>query len=209
MTLSLTQRKKAEAKLKSDLEALGIILGKRKKAEDEESAREDRIVEKLLRRLPDLSPKPGRPGKDAEITAEAIIAAFMVETEDGKKKGIPQALIEGLEQTFRSMWNQIGRKGAYLHGGGDSLVAGPGITLTSNSDGTKTISASIANNILAVTGTIDDSNVTFNTTSTPQLLIINGAIYQSTGGAITWSYAAGVITLSSPVGSGGSIFALK
>ncbi len=62
--------------------------------------------------------------------------------------------------------------------------------------------------IIAVTGTIDDSNVTFAATAEPTLLNINGAFYDKTGGAITWTYVVGVITLSSPIGTGGAIFGI-
>lgn len=62
--------------------------------------------------------------------------------------------------------------------------------------------------IIAVTGVIDDSNVTFTAASEPTVLVINGGVYQKTGGAITWTYLAGTITLSSPVGVGGSIFGI-
>lgn len=61
---------------------------------------------------------------------------------------------------------------------------------------------------ITITGTINDSNVTFTSASQPTYLVINGATYSSTGGAITWTYVAGTITLSSPVGIGGSIFGL-
>lgn len=60
--------------------------------------------------------------------------------------------------------------------------------------------------VITLTGTIDDSNVTFTAGSEPTQLVINGGIYKTTGGAITWSYVAGTITLSSPVGTGGSIY---
>lgn len=59
---------------------------------------------------------------------------------------------------------------------------------------------------LAISGTIDDTNVDFTSASEPSYLIINGIWYKPTGGAITWSYAGGNITLSVPVGAGGSIF---
>ncbi len=62
--------------------------------------------------------------------------------------------------------------------------------------------------IITISGTIDDSNVNFTATSEPTLLNINGGFYQQTGGAITWTYLAGAITLSSPVGTGGSIYGL-
>lgn len=63
--------------------------------------------------------------------------------------------------------------------------------------------------IVAVSGTINDSNVTFTSATEPTVLVINGLVYQKTGGSITWSYLAGTITLSSPIGTGGSIFGLS
>lgn len=63
--------------------------------------------------------------------------------------------------------------------------------------------------VIAIAGVINDANVSFTSASEPTLLVINGASYQATGGAITWAYVAGAITLSSPVGTGGSIFGLS
>ncbi len=92
-----------------------------------------------------------------------------------------------------------------MHGGGPTLTAGSNITLTTT-DGTTTVAASSgAISFLSATGTINDVNVTFTFASLPIALIINGALYQQSGGAITWSYLAGTVTLSSPVGTGGSI----
>ena len=62
--------------------------------------------------------------------------------------------------------------------------------------------------LLTVSGTIDDSNESFTTTSPPSILVINGAGYEQTGGAITWTYSGGAITISVPVGTGGSIFGI-
>lgn len=62
--------------------------------------------------------------------------------------------------------------------------------------------------IITLTGTIDDSNVTFTAGSEPTQLVINGGIYKPTGGAIAWTYVAGTITLSNPVGTGGSVYGL-
>lgn len=53
-------------------------------------------------------------------------------------------------------------------------------------------------------GTVDDSNLIFTVTHDPVYIVINGATY--TAGTGIWaSYAAGTITLSSPVGTGGFI----
>lgn len=60
--------------------------------------------------------------------------------------------------------------------------------------------------VITVSGTINDSNVTFTAASLPDVLVINGGSYLQTGGAITWSYSTGTITLSSPVGTGGAIY---
>lgn len=63
---------------------------------------------------------------------------------------------------------------------------------------------------LTATGTIDDSNKAFTFASKPTVLVINGALYQQTGGAITWTWNSGTLTatLSIAVGTGGSIFGL-
>ncbi len=97
-----------------------------------------------------------------------------------------------------------------MHGGGPTLAAGSNITLTTSSTtGITTVAASSgALTFLTTPGTINDSNVTFTFVSLPIALIINGAIYQQAGGAITWSYLAGTVTLSSAVGTGGSIIGI-
>lgn len=65
--------------------------------------------------------------------------------------------------------------------------------------------------LLKTSGTIDDSNLIFGFASLPTLLMINGGAFKQTGGAITWTWSAGLLqaTLSSPVGTGGIIFGLK
>ncbi len=62
--------------------------------------------------------------------------------------------------------------------------------------------------VITISGTINDANVSFTASTQPTLLNINGAFYYTSGGAITWSYTSGTITLSSPVGTGGSIFGI-
>lgn len=110
--------------------------------------------------------------------------------------------------------------------GTDAIRDGNRITVAlgvSNADSTATLpfkidsvtgrllvstSGSSAISIIAITGTIDDSNVTFTAASQPAVLVINGGVYQTTSGAITWTYVAGTITLSSPVGTSGAIFGI-
>lgn len=64
--------------------------------------------------------------------------------------------------------------------------------------------------ILTATGTIDDSNTSFTFTQQPTVIVVNGGVYQQTGGTITWTWVSGTLraTLSSAVGDGGSLFGL-
>lgn len=94
-----------------------------------------------------------------------------------------------------------------------NLIAGTGVTLTySHNFGRNDITISndsVAGTLLDATGTIDDTNVDFTFTSEPSMIIINGASYRKTGGAITWSWSSLTATLSSPVGVGGSIYGIR
>lgn len=68
--------------------------------------------------------------------------------------------IDGLDQTISAFRNQIATGKGYLHGGGDTVVAGTGITITPNPNGTKTISSTAD---LSVTL----ADVSANSTTTP------------------------------------------
>ncbi len=94
-----------------------------------------------------------------------------------------------------------------MHGGGPTLAAGSNITLTTSATtGITTVTAASGSlTFLTATGTINDSNVTFTFVAQPTALVVNGGLYQQSGGSITWSYLAGTVTLSSAVGTGGSI----
>jgi len=85
-----------------------------------------------------------------------------------------------------------------------------GITGSVN-DGILTLTTIASTAILTATGTINDSNTDFTFVSLPSVIIMNGATYQQTGGAITWTWNAGTLTasLSSPVGTGGSLFGIS
>jgi len=63
--------------------------------------------------------------------------------------------------------------------------------------------------LLTISGTINDSNVTFMATEEPSVMIINGPMYRKTGGSITWSWSSGTIVLSTPVGNNGFLFGIR
>lgn len=149
-------------------------------------------------------PKDGIDGKNAELDVETLLEML---SKRPKGKRLKMDHIDGWEQTMRSFASQLGK--GYVHGGGDTVAAGTGITLVRNSNGTVTISASsISGTILDAVGTIDDTNTQFTFTQIPQIINVNGAFYRQTGGSITWTWDAGTLTatLSVPVGTGGSIF---
>lgn len=166
----------------------------------------------------------GKDGKDGSPdTGEQIIQK--INDSDGQ---IDSERIKGLDEKIKknikgSMSFVSGPRGIDVlvdgtvkaHSQYVNFIAGTGVTITSNSVGERldvTISASGSGafSVLSATGTIDDSNKDFVFASQPTLIIINGAAYQTTGGAITWTWNSGTTTatLSQPVGTGGSIYAL-
>lgn len=143
-----------------------------------------RLLPLVIANMP--TPASGLPGKDAETpSTDKLVEDVIRELQKGDKlhishvRGGAAFIKDGIKYRFEEL----------MHGGG------------STSSGAFTV--------LTISGTVDDSNVSFTSTSEPTLLNINGGFYQKTGGSITWSYAAGVITLSSPAGAGGSIYAIK
>lgn len=158
---------------------------------------------------------PGKDGKDAEVDVPALISAILsrvpapkdgLEGKPGKDGVSPEvdeiltALIKRIQKGGVIHANHVSGIGSFVKDGVryrfEELMHGAG----------KASSGGFS--IIIVSGTINDSNTSFVAASTPTLLNINGAFYQKTGGAITWSLSGLTITLSSPVGQGGSIFAI-
>lgn len=157
-----------------------------------------------------MKPTAAKPTETTLDPVEFIDAYF----KSGKKLKIEHVdgLKEGMEQTARAFAAQMGSHGAYLHGSGiPSLAAGTNITLTPDGNGGYIVSSTggSGSSVITVTGTIDDSNTSFSAVTEPTQLVINGGLYRKTGGSITWTYVGTTITLSIPVGTGGSIYGLS
>ena len=126
---------------------------------------------------------------------------------------IPEYDDSELEAKIESLRNEIEivksvpRGKRYMHGGGDTVKQGTNITITTNSDGSKTISggASSGLNVLAATGAVDNSNVTFTFASAPTLVVVNGVTFRN-GHGVTITGTTAV--LDSYVGTGGDIYGL-
>lgn len=91
-----------------------------------------------------------------------------------------------------------------------NLIAGTGITLSysqasGRNDITITATGTASITPIAVTGTINDSNLSFTATSAPSLVIVNGKAFRDGKGC---SISGTAITLDFPVGVGGDIYAL-
>lgn len=158
-----------------------------------------RIVRKHLRTLAPTFTK--EKGSDGDMPTLQIVMAEL------EKMGISEKFVQNIEARIAEVRNHVATGEGTWRGGGDTVVAGPGVTITETVNGNKKISASGTSlAIIAVAGAINDSNMSFTAASEPTLLNINGSFYQKTGGAITWTYVAGAITTSQPIGTGGAIF---
>lgn len=90
------------------------------------------------------------------------------------------------------------------HGAGDTVAAGSNVTITTNTNGQKVISAAGGSpTILVATGTVDNSNLIFTFVSAPTVVVVNGSQYRNGHGVTIVGTTA---TLDSPVGVGGDIF---
>lgn len=155
---------------------------------------EVKIAKRAARFVPKPTPQEREAHVDPGAIAQMLVEGGHLKPEHIKINGMP------LDQHLRLMDEMARRNG--VRGGGDTVAQGSGILITTNNNGQKVITAtgtSLA--VIAVTGTKDDSNLLFASVTKPTLLNINGSFYLPTGGAITWIWVTGVITLSSPVGS--------
>ena len=99
---------------------------------------EESIIRKTLARVP--TQKPDLKVIQETVTTDPMSVIDKILSLPSDKFKLKSSQIDGLEQTLNAFKSQIGNRG-YLHGGGDTVVAGSGISLTSNANGTKTISA--------------------------------------------------------------------
>jgi hypothetical protein len=99
---------------------------------------ETKLLKKFLAQVPKNKASLKVIQESFETDPMSVIEKIMSLPEDKFK--LKSSQIDGLEQTLSSFRNQISSRG-YLHGGGDTVVAGNNITIVSNSNGTKTINA--------------------------------------------------------------------
>lgn len=133
-------------------------------------------------------------------TAEEIATMVLAQIQDA----LPTK--EHVDARIAEVRNHIATKEGGWRGGGDTVVAGTGISIVNTVNGNKQIIATGGGGISFETpaGNVDNSNTVFTVANTPLYIIVNGAQYRVGNGIFT-SFMAGTITLSVPVGTGGFI----
>ena len=143
-----------------------------------------------------LDGRDGRPGRDGmHADPMAVIEALRNLPEE---KRLTTKDISGLDQTIQAFQSQMRGKMGYVHGGGDTVAAGTGISITRNSDGTTTIaSTSTGFTELAATETPNGSTTVFTfatATAQPSFIISDNVWLKATtkSGTVNWTWDAGL-----------------
>lgn len=159
------------------------------------------LVKEILSMIP--VPKPGAPGdKGDSATPEEVLSLIM---NLPKGKGLKAQHIEGLEEWYNAIKEQVGRTGAYLHGGGDTLKAGAGQTLVRNSDGTTTLVTAGGSGGAIITATNSGDNKTYTLsqalTTSSYFVSMNGGSYPTDDPQFPFSIAATTLTFTTALPS--------
>lgn len=177
---------------------------------DGKDADEEKIVEAVIARMPNppiidekdlvtkiLKKLPTKKG-DLKIIQEqtdpmSVIEKILALAEEGKFK-IKTSHIDGLENSVKAFWARYPK--GYLHGGGDTVVAGTNISITTNSSGQKVIASTLP--VLA--GVTSLNGITGDIT----LVAGSGISLSPSGNTITISAAGGgTVTSVSVVSTNG------
>lgn len=140
--------------------------------------------------------KDGKNGTDATVDIPAFadkMAEYMLKEKKLTTKHIGD-FTDGLEQTLRPIRSLV----TGFRGGGDTVGAGSGITIT-NTNGVRVISASGGAGFQVPTGTVNGVNQTFVFTTAPNVIVVDqGRAMQrvSSDGTVNWTLAGTTATLS-------------
>jgi len=157
----------------------------------------------------------GQDGKDADDAAisEAVLSQIQPRLDEEFAK-LREELTPALGSSTKAGW-----------GAHPLTIAGAGLTkskttrhinfkgtgvssVVRNPDGTVDVTitgGSGSFGIIAITGTVDNSNTSFTAASAPSVVVVNGATYRNGKGVTIVGTA---ITLDNPVGIGGDLYAL-
>jgi hypothetical protein len=145
------------------------------------------VIQDVLTRI-----RQPKDGKDAIITTKLILDA--IDSLPDEKKPLTRSELEGFKQTISALSHQVG-----MRGGGDTVVAGTGISVVMNSAGNKVITSTTSAGGTSFETPTETSGTTFTVTHTPLYVIVNGVTYFE---GLGYSYLAGVITLDFDLSDG-------
>lgn len=155
---------------------------------------EDSLFERLVQRISQHQGMLGSIQEKIEIDPMDVIEKIM-SLPKGKFK-LKTEHIDGLEQTIAAFHSQLGR--GYLHGGGDTVAAGSNVTITTNAQGQKVISAGASSTITTEKFATSGGVQTITLAHTPTaiiLVVLNGQVLTET---TDYTVAGSNITLLNP-----------
>lgn len=139
-------------------------------------------------------PKDGEtPVVDHSQIASVVIGKIL------KDKLLTKDHIGGLTEEIASYRSQMAKGAGYVHGGGDTVTQGSGITITPTSDGRKVISAtgSGGTTIKTPSGLVNATNATYGVTGEPVFVIADGITYFE-GFGYAYDSGTNTVTLTIP-----------
>lgn len=152
------------------------------------------IVDEVVKKIPKIPGKRGKAGRPGTTsTAEQVLNLL-------KEKKLRPEHVEGLEQTLSAIKNA----NSGFRGGGDTVVAGTGVTITNTVNGNKQISVASSGSSTAqekLTPTQSGSNVTLNLSLLTHTFVAilgvykNGQLLDQNDAQFGWSRATNTITV--------------
>lgn len=159
----------------------------------------EEVAEELLssKRFIKYVKKYAKPGKNADPTdIDAIIEAVRTQLE---AQPIHFQRVAGLESKFAELRAHVAGS---TRGGGDTIVAGSGVTIVDTVNGNKRISASGGAGFtrLTATGAVNAANVTFTFTQAPTYVVADGVWYEAVDNNLNvqWTIAGLTVTMVNP-----------
>lgn len=163
-------------------------------------------TEELLAYIP--IPKDGKDGQDGkdgttpdlDVVAKEVLSKIDLPTKEELEDTLKQLVskkkltvkdIDGIDEYIASIRRAV-MLGGNVRGGGDTVAAGSGVTITT-SNGVKTINAAGGVSVETPTGTVDGSNTVFTVSNAPVFIVVDGVNKYET---LHYTYVAGTITIT-------------
>lgn len=176
---------------------ISAVLNKMPIPTDGKDADEEKIVSRVLSKI---KVKDGKDADENQIV-EKVIKTF-------KEKKILKTehigdFTNGLEQTIAP----IRSLAAGFRGGGDTVTAGTGVTITTNSEGKKVITSTASGfTELIATGSVNSVNKDFTFPKKPSYIVSDGVFYKENKG---WTWVAGTLTATMDIPPNDTIWGIE